>query len=101
MCLSTHSIHRTRPAASYATKLGNQACPLAGLAALHERGRDKGPVVYRILLRTNMRGSMTSLLFSHTHEKDWLGADAMYFRIKKPWKCRCALSDRWRGVVES
>lgn len=25
---------------------------------------------------------MTSPFFSHTHKKDWLGADAMYFCIK-------------------
>lgn len=47
-----------------------------------KEGEIKGPVLYRILLRTNMRGSMTSLFFPPAHEKDWLGADAMYFRIK-------------------
>lgn len=34
---------------------------------------------------------ISSHFFPPAHEKDWLGADTMYLRIKKPWKCRCAL----------
>lgn len=30
-----------------------------------------------------------------------LGADGLYLRIKKPWKCRCALSDGGQGESHS
>lgn len=40
---------KTRRAASHAAMLGNQVCPLTDLAALHERERDKGPVLRPIL----------------------------------------------------
>lgn len=44
---------------------------------------------------------MTSPFFPPAHEKDWLGADAMYLRIKNLGSVGVRWSDGWRGVVES
>lgn len=92
---------RLGPVAQHAAGLGDQACPLTGLAALHERRGDKGPVLCQILPRTNMRGSMTSPFSPPILGGKRSGADGLYLRIKKPWKCRCALSDGGQGVLES
>jgi hypothetical protein len=63
--------------------LGHQACPLTDLAALHERGRDKGPVWYRILPQTNRRGRRDDIVLlpatlQATLRRDLLGANRLY-----------------------
>lgn len=63
--------------------LGHQACPLTALAALHERGRDKGPVLYRILLQTNRRGRKDDIVLlpatlQATLRRDLLGANGLH-----------------------
>lgn len=67
----------------HAAKLGNQACPLTGLAALHERGRDKGPSFDVPRTSTDKHEGQYDIALSHAHPvKELVGRRRPVVRIK-------------------